>query len=162
MVGYFTDEDGHTWSPKERDESYKKTVSEIEAKRLLHPSVLGCNRCKQTQGIIHFHNHNYSDPVKYLEPLCFRCHQILHAASHSPEQAKRYFKGVTNGDQWPPIFNNNFYLLWQDNGIAHPEMHWKTPTKSASIPINRYLAKYQNYVWPESISKTKNDKKKEE
>jgi len=160
MVGYFTDEDGHTWSPEEREKSYRKTVAEIKAKRLMRPKELGCNRCKQKQGIIHYHNHNYSDPVMYLEPLCFRCHQILHAAVHSPEKAKKYSKGVTNGDQWPPIFNNNFYLLWQDHEIANPKKHFKPSTKPAATPINRYIVKYQNYVWPEPDLNRKNDEMK--
>jgi hypothetical protein len=42
----------------------------------LSPTV--CCRCSQTEGIIEYHNAISNDRVRYLLPLCYRCHMIYH------------------------------------------------------------------------------------
>jgi hypothetical protein len=102
MVASFTHEDGRTWTPAERDRSYRKTKKAIAAGEIPPPEQLGCNRCKQKLGIIEYHNHDYDDPVKYLEPLCFRCHRMLHSRNQASKE--KYFAEVAAGKQFPPVY----------------------------------------------------------
>lgn len=150
----FIDKHGHVWTESERSASLRKTKAAIDEGKLLHPEVLGCNRCKQKQGLIDYHNHNYETPDTHLEPLCYRCHLVLHAERKCPKEVEEYFDGVAQGNQWPPLFTRNLSVLWRDHGISYHanRANWKKSTKITSVPINRYLPEFQNYVWPESDS----------
>jgi transposase-like protein len=64
------------WTGKERLASLKKTKAAIAAGIIPPPTK--CNRCGKTTGRIDYHNHDYSDPIKNLEPLCQGCHIRLH------------------------------------------------------------------------------------
>ena len=64
------------WTGKERLASLKKTKAAIAAGIIPPPTK--CNRCGRTTGRIDYHNHDYSDPIKNLEPLCQGCHIRLH------------------------------------------------------------------------------------
>ena len=64
------------WTANERLASLKKTKAAIAAGII--PSPTKCNRCGKTTGRIDYHNHNYSDPIKYLEQMCQGCHIRLH------------------------------------------------------------------------------------
>jgi hypothetical protein len=64
------------WTAKERLASLKKTKAAISAGIIPPPTE--CNRCGKTTGRIDYHNHDYSDPVKYLEQICQGCHTRLH------------------------------------------------------------------------------------
>ena len=64
------------WTAKERLASLAKTKAAIAAGSILPPSK--CNQCGKTTGRIDYHNHDYSDPIKYLEQLCQGCHIRLH------------------------------------------------------------------------------------
>ncbi len=64
------------WTGKERLASFAKTKAAIAAGII--PSPTQCNRCGKTTGRIDYHNHDYSDPIKYLEQLCQGCHTRLH------------------------------------------------------------------------------------
>ncbi len=64
------------WTGQERLASLKKTKEAIAAGIIPPPTK--CNRCGKTTGRIDYHNHDYSDPVKYLEMLCQGCHTRLH------------------------------------------------------------------------------------
>jgi len=101
MAANFTHEDGRTWTPKQRRDSLALTKLAIKNGEIPPPEQLGCAKCGQKLGVIEYHNSDYSDPVKYLEPLCFRCHRMLH--SRYPESAKRYFAEVAAGKQFPPV-----------------------------------------------------------
>jgi len=59
------------WTGQERLVSLKKTKEAIAAGIIPPPTK--CNRCGKTTGRIDYHNHDYSDPVKYLEMLCQGC-----------------------------------------------------------------------------------------
>ena len=154
----FIDNQGHLWTEKERKASFEKTQNAINSGKLMAPDDLGCNRCRQKQGLIDYHNHNYSNPIMYLEPLCNRCHLVLHAKRVCNKEVEEYFEGVTHGKQWPPVFTRNLSVLWRDHGISYHanRANWKRRTKPADIPINRYLSECQNYVWPEPDSSTEN------
>jgi len=150
MLGSYIDKSGRRWTREERFASYVQTQAAIENGDIKPPTELGCNRCEQKQGILQYHNHDYSDPIKYLEPLCFRCHQVLHAEWHSPKECQLYLEGVVLGSQWPPIHKSDFYILWRDHGIAHPiygaNLRKAGRTEPPSEPINRFIL--PNYVWP--------------
>jgi hypothetical protein len=105
------------WSGAERDRSYRLTVKAIKAGEIPPATDLGCNRCKQTEGIIHYHNHDYSHPTKYLEPLCWRCHMILHSIRRNPEAVNDYWSEIFQGKQYPPVFKHDFSILRRDHGI---------------------------------------------
>ena len=64
------------WTAKERLASLAKTKAAIAAGTIPPPTK--CNRCGKTTGRIDYHNHDYSDPIKYLEQLCQGCHTRLH------------------------------------------------------------------------------------
>jgi hypothetical protein len=64
------------WTGKERLASLKKTKTAI-AEGIIPPPTK-CNRCGKTTGRIDYHNHDYSDPIKYLEQICQGCHTRLH------------------------------------------------------------------------------------
>jgi hypothetical protein len=64
------------WTGKQRLASLKKTKAAI-AEGIIPPPTQ-CNRCGKTTGRIDYHNHDYSDPIKYLEQICQGCHTRLH------------------------------------------------------------------------------------
>ncbi len=64
------------WTASERLASYAKTKAAIAAGVIPPPTK--CNRCGKTTGRIDYHNHDYSDPIKYLEQICQGCHTRLH------------------------------------------------------------------------------------
>ncbi len=64
------------WTGNERLASLKKTKAAIAAGVIPPPTK--CNRCGKTTGRIDYHNHDYSDPIKYLEQICQGCHIRLH------------------------------------------------------------------------------------
>lgn len=80
------------WTAKERIASFKKTKAAIAAGIIPPPTK--CNRCGKATGRIDYHNHDYSDPIKYLEQLCQGCHTRLHrienkqAAMNAEETSK--------------------------------------------------------------------------
>ena len=69
------------WTAAERLASLKKTKAAIAAGII--PSPTQCNRCGKTTGRIDYHNHDYSDPIKYLEQICQGCHTRLHRMENS-------------------------------------------------------------------------------
>ena len=64
------------WTAAERLASLKKTKAAIAAGIIPPPTQ--CTRCGKTTGRIDYHNHDYSDPIKYLEQICQGCHTRLH------------------------------------------------------------------------------------
>ena len=72
------------WTVNERLASLKKTKAAIAAGTI--PSPTKCNRCGKTTGRIDYHNHDYSDPVKYLEQICQGCHTRLHRLENKETQ----------------------------------------------------------------------------
>jgi hypothetical protein len=74
------------WTAKERLASLKKTKTAIAAGTI--PSPTKCNRCGKTTGRIDYHNHDYSDPIKYLEQICQGCHTRLHRLENLEMEGK--------------------------------------------------------------------------
>lgn len=63
------------WTASERGKSLRETNRLIKAGIISKPKK--CKRCGTTRNV-RYHNNDYSDPMKYLEPLCFRCHLKEH------------------------------------------------------------------------------------
>jgi len=64
------------WSAKERYASLKLTKKAI--KDGVIPPPTKCSKCGKTSGRIDYHNTDYSDPIKFLIPICRGCHVALH------------------------------------------------------------------------------------
>ena len=103
------------WSAAQRGASYKKTKEAIERGEIPPPTK--CNRCGQTQGIIQYHNHDYSHPTKYLEMLCWRCHMILHSIRRAPYAVNDYWSEMFQGKQYPPVYRHDFGILKREHKI---------------------------------------------
>jgi len=111
---------------------------------------VGCNRCGEKRGIVEYHNHNYDDPVKFLEPLCYRCHMLLHNFKNNPTVVNEYFEliwqlrsqGYLNPYE-PVTDRKSFYNVMYDMGVFTKD---KTKTPQLILP-----EKYQ--AWLESIAK---------
>jgi len=97
------------FSPQQRYKSLEKTKEAIAQGIIPKPHT--CNRCSQDKGIIHYHNADYSDPVKYLEMLCWRCHMMLHSEYRHPKSVAKYFKEINEGNQYPPVYKHDFKEL---------------------------------------------------
>lgn len=104
------------WTKEQRLASLKLTKAAIARGEI--PPAKKCNRCGQTQGIIQYHNEDYSHPTKYLESLCQRCHLVHHSARRAPEACKRYWDSIKAGKMWPPIVGHPFTALRRDHGIT--------------------------------------------
>jgi hypothetical protein len=112
----YTDRNGRTWTPAERTRSLALTKRAI-AEGLIPPATR-CARCGQDRGIVQYHNHDYSDPVKFLEALCWRCHMVHHSRHIAPKACTRYEDEVKGGKRYPPVFRHNFAILCRDHGIC--------------------------------------------
>ena len=106
------------WSEAERNASFRKTKKAIADGDIPPAKVLGCNRCKQTKGVIDYHNHNYDHPTKYLEALCYTCHMVHHNFHNNPQGCMDYWDRVFQGYQPEPQFDRNqFYKVMYREGI---------------------------------------------
>jgi len=111
------------WSAAERRASAWKTKKAIEDGTIPPPEDLGCNRCGQKQGILQYHNHDYSDPVKYLEPLCWRCHMILHSTHINSQACQEYWDNIwlcrfqEQSAPFKPVYKLDFIILRRDHSI---------------------------------------------
>jgi len=119
MAGWFTTKDGKRFSPEERRLSSRKTKEAIRRGDI--PAPKKCARCGQVDGILHYHNHDYSDPIKHVEPLCWRCHMMVHSAKLAPDPVASYFTAVASGKRWPPVSSPDFGILERDHGVARPK-----------------------------------------
>ena len=126
------------WTPEFRTASLKLTN---KAKQMgWIPDPKKCNRCNQTDGIIHLHNEDYditlytleevfnrfpieitSEELKkvndVLEPLCWRCHMMHHSIRRNKYAVEKYFKEVEQGKQYPPVFKHDFTILNRDHNV---------------------------------------------
>ncbi len=105
------------WSAKERLESLKKTKQAIKDWIIPEAKKLWCKRCWQTEGIIEYHNEDYSDPIKFLEPLCFRCHIIHHSKFRAPEACKIYWEEIKKWKKYPPVFKRDMSIFLKEHNI---------------------------------------------
>lgn len=103
------------WTHAQRMASLYKTKKAIAQGIIPPPTV--CNRCGQTEGLIDYHNHDYSDPIIFLEPLCYRCHMVLHCEYRAPEICMKYWTEIDSGKRWPPIYTRNFAVIRKDHGL---------------------------------------------
>lgn len=118
------------WTAKERRASLKKTKAAIAAGIIPPPTK--CNRCGKETGRIDYHNHDYSDPIKYLEPLCQGCHTRLHRRENKEMDAKS--SNVTNTESVPENSSNKESKA--DVSVVDPV---NTTSENAGLDLNRWL-----------------------
>ena len=104
------------WTDKERDTIAYQTRKAIRA-GLIPAKPSRCDRCGQTEGVLEWHNDNYSDPVKFLKGLCFRCHTVLHCEHLNPQSAKDYWDEIASGKQYPPVLSRNLGAVRRDHKL---------------------------------------------
>jgi hypothetical protein len=97
------------WSPQQRLASLEKTKKAIRDGIIPNPTQ--CNRCGQTEGIIQYHNNDYSHHIDYLEQLCWTCHMMLHNEKRNPISHRIYFEFVELGYQGEPVYKHNWSKL---------------------------------------------------
>lgn len=105
------------FSGEQREEAGRFINKQIKAGIIRKPCK--CNRCGQTEGIIHAHLEDYTIPVKQeqIEELCWRCHMMWHCRFRAPRQVEAYFAEVAAGKRWPAVYKHNFNILTTDHGL---------------------------------------------
>lgn len=123
------------WTGAERAKSLRYHQVAIKMGLIQPPKK--CRRCGQEKGIIQIHNHDYDVSLRVLpklidgtateeekaeldnayEPLCWRCHMMLHSYYRNKEAVKHYFDRVRNGEQDSPVYRHNFAVLKDDYGV---------------------------------------------
>ena len=99
------------WTAEERQDSLKLTKQAIKSGSI--PKPCKCNRCGQDEGIIDYHNEDYSHPTKYLEQLCFVCHLIHHSERRNPIGRRNYFAAVAFGYRAAPAYTRSLGIIAQ-------------------------------------------------
>lgn len=115
--GWKSPKSGKEWTKKQRNDSYEQTKIMIREGSIPDAKLVGCERCGQKDGIIHYHNHDYDSPYKYLEALCWRCHLMLHSEKRNPKAVERYFEEIASGKQYPPVYRNDLGILSREHGV---------------------------------------------
>jgi hypothetical protein len=126
------------WSKEERNKSYQLTKKAQDAGWIDREYC--CQRCGQSEGIIHLHNEDYGVTLeiltkvfkrarvlitKYeraringvLEELCWRCHMVHHSEHRAPKQCKEYWAAIADGHVFPPVYKHDFSILRREHGI---------------------------------------------
>ena len=104
------------WTDKQRNASARQTREAIKAGKIAaKPSE--CKFCGQTEGILEWHNPDYSDPVKYLQGLCYRCHMVLHCEHLNPQSAKEYWDEIRRGKRYTPLITRNIGAVMRDHKL---------------------------------------------
>ena len=126
------------WSGDFRKESLKLTNAAKKMGWIENPSK--CNRCGQTEGILHLHNEDY-DVTYYtlkevfdrfpisitveeqekvnsvLEQICWRCHMMHHSVRRNKQAVEKYFVEIKNGKKYPPVYRHDFTILKRDHNV---------------------------------------------
>lgn len=126
------------WSGDFRKESLKLTNKAKKMGWIANPSK--CNRCGQTEGILHLHNEDY-DVTYYtlkevfdrfpisitteekekvnsvLEQICWRCHMLHHSVRRNKQAVEKYFEEIKNGKKYPPVYRHDFTILKRDHNV---------------------------------------------
>ena len=122
------------WTAEFRKQSLKYTNRAKKMGWIQNPKC--CNRCGQTEGILHLHNEDYDAtyytlheafqrfPIQItkeehkiindaLEEICWRCHMMHHSKHRRPQAVENYFKEIAAGKQYPPVYKHDFSILNQ-------------------------------------------------
>ncbi len=126
------------WSGDFRKESLKLTNAAKKMGWIENPSK--CNRCGQTEGILHLHNEDYDItyytlkevfnrfPISItveeqekvnsvLEQICWRCHMMHHSVRRNKQAVEKYFVEIKNGKKYPPVYRHDFTILKRDHNV---------------------------------------------
>ena len=114
MVGWYKGKNGKWWSPEVRTKVGQE-MRKLMKEGKFNPEMK-CNKCGQTEGTIHIHNHDYSHPTRYVEVLCWRCHMMNHVEYKFPKEVQAYYDEVQAGKMYPPVYKHNMSIL-REHGI---------------------------------------------
>jgi len=126
------------WSAETRKASLKLTKKARKMGWIQNPKK--CNRCGQTEGILHLHNEDYdvtlntltevfnrfpifitSDELvavnNALEEICWRCHMMHHSKYRNKQAVENYFSEIAKGVQYPPVYRHDFGILKRDHNV---------------------------------------------
>jgi hypothetical protein len=126
------------WNADFRSASLRLTNKAKKHGWIQDPNV--CNRCGQTEGILHLHNEDYdityytlkkvfdrlpitiTDKEKekvnsVLEELCWRCHMMHHSIWRNKQSVKKYFEEINDGIKYPPVYKHDFSVLKRDHNV---------------------------------------------
>jgi hypothetical protein len=126
------------WDSNFRSASLKLTNRAKEKGWIQNPTK--CNRCGQTEGILHLHNEDYDitfytlekvfnrspltitkeeiDNVNsVLEELCWRCHMMHHSIRRNKQSVDKYFEEIKAGKRYPPVYKHDFSVLKRDHNV---------------------------------------------
>lgn len=113
------------------------TAKQMRIERGLPLTPPACQWCGQTNGILQWHNPDYSHPIDNSIGLCWRCHMMHHSEWISAAKVREYMDMVRDGYQWPPIFKTDFGILARDHGIKHPRKQTKPAAGEIQLPRKR-------------------------
>lgn len=122
MSGWFLGHTGQWYSGAERAamSSITKKARSMGVPEAQYRGV--CNRCAQDQGKVSHHNHDYSHPWKYLEELCWMCHQVVHAQVYAPAACDKYWRHIQAGGKSQPFDSGG---RWPALNLVWPVMRSK-------------------------------------
>ena len=126
------------WSSEFRKASLRLTNAAKKEGWIKDPKK--CNRCGQTEGILHLHNENYDatyytlekvfnrSPINItkeekdkvnsvLESLCWRCHMMHHSVRRNKQAVDKYFDEVKGGKIYTPVYKHDFTILKRDHDV---------------------------------------------
>lgn len=110
VSGWFLGCTGTWYSGQERAAMARKTKAARRQGKIINTGV--CNRCGQDQGKVSHHNHDYCDPIKYLEELCWMCHQVVHAEVYAPKACEKYWQWIGEGNKSIPFSTDTMNQVW--------------------------------------------------
>lgn len=97
MMKAYKNKDGKWFSGDYRVKQSEILRRAISIGKVKPPTA--CNRCGQTNGVLHTHIEDYDNPLEY-EPLCIVCHIAHHSSWFAKEQCDKYFAHVaTHGPE---------------------------------------------------------------
>lgn len=105
------------WDHDARMASYQKTLEAVKKGIIPYPTAIGCQYCGQKKGIIQYHNQDYSDPIKHLVALCWRCHMVLHSEHFASGPCGQYWADIRTGHIYPAVYRHAFRILGRDHHI---------------------------------------------
>ena len=103
------------FTSEQRMASHRKLMKMVAAGEA--PKAERCQACGQTEGIIDYHNADYSHPSDHVVHLCFRCHMVVHCSHIDPDAAMVYWLSIGQGNRYAPFHTRNFPKFAKEHGF---------------------------------------------
>lgn len=113
----YTNFEGNTFSGPDRTRIAAVT-KKLWRKHGWPDNPVACDLCDQSEGLLMWHNEDYSTLLENIWALCWRCHMMWHSRRRSPDAVREYFEGILNEDRrWPPVYRHDFSVLARDHNV---------------------------------------------